>query len=246
MHTILLELSIRFHSKWHCGSGEASFLIDRLMRRDARNRPYIPGSTLKGIVRENCEKLSRTLGFPEPCDPHDTTLNHRDAFRPLNCVESQVEAVFGTKYEGGGLFFRDARLKEAPIYDRFFQTRVMMNRKLGTARDKHLFSTEYALPSNYMAMPFTSQIDGQCHGLLCSQPGDIPLAFCLLVAGVLAVERLGGDKSTGGGEVQVSLDLVRYNGDSISLDDVFDYLEYYAGLASELFAKDKSGGRDCS
>jgi CRISPR/Cas system CSM-associated protein Csm3 (group 7 of RAMP superfamily) len=216
------------------------------MRRDARNLPYIPGSTLKGVVRENCERLSRTLGFPEPCDPHDARLSHPDAFRPLKCVNSQVEAIFGTKYEGGRLFFRDARLKEAPSYDRFFQTRVMMNRKLGTVKDKHLFSTEYALPSTYMDMRFNTQIDGQCRNLLCSQPGDIPLAFCLLIAGILGVERLGGDKSTGGGRVQVDIDLIQYNDAKISLDDVLDYLEYYAGLAPELFSsEDESKGRGC-
>ena len=104
MHHITIDLKIAFDSKWHCGSGEGGLLTDRLISRDSRDRPYIPGSTLKGVVRESCEKLSRSLGFPDPCDPHkeDLVVNP-GIFLPLSEARSPVDRVFGNKYEEGRL-----------------------------------------------------------------------------------------------------------------------------------------------
>lgn len=221
MHHILkLELNIRFESKWHTGSGEGDLLLDRLIRRDARNWPYIPGSTLKGVIRESCEKLSRTLDFPDPVDPHQTDLSLPGAFVPLSKVPSPVDAVFGNKYEEGGLFFRDARLTSEPAYTSFPQSRICMYRKLGTAKDKHLFSSEYAVP-----MEFKTFVDGYHRDLIFLEQEDPPYAYCLLIAGIMKVEHLGGDKSTGSGRVHITIDSVDYNGRSIPMETVFEYLD---------------------
>jgi CRISPR/Cas system CSM-associated protein Csm3 (group 7 of RAMP superfamily) len=243
MHVIELVLKINFQSKWHCGSGEASLLADRLIRRDARAWPFIPGSTLKGVVRESCEKLSRTFGFPDPIDPHQTSLIHPGAFAPLDKVSSPVDAIFGNRYEEGALFFRDARLSIPSPFDTFFQSRIRMHRRLGTAVEKHLFDSEYALSPLFTTFQLTSRIDGYHRHLLCSQPGDPPLAFCLLVAGVLNVDRLGGDKSTGSGCVEITLDSVRCNGNEKSEEEMLDHLEYYVELMSDFFptARDHQG-----
>jgi len=219
-HNIRLELTICFKSKWHAGSGESSFVTDRLIRRDARNRPYIPASTLKGVIRESCEKLSRTLGFPHPLDPHETE-EFSEAFAPLNTLESPVDRIFGNKYESGNLFFRDARLDGEPPY-RFLreQSRICKYRMLGTARDKHLFSTQYAAP-----MTFKTRIDGYHSDLLCFDKDDPPFAYCLLISGIMAVARLGGDKSTGSGQIQISFDSIECDGKKLSEKSVFDYLD---------------------
>ncbi len=229
LHNIKLDLSICFKSKWHAGSGEGSLLLDRLVRRDARNFPYIPGSTLKGVIRENCEKLSRTLKFPEPSDPHQTDLTIRDNFKPLNESDSPVDRIFGNKYEGGCLFFRDARLDKKPPH-RFLkeQSRICKYRKLGTAKEQHLFSSEYAIP-----MKFKTKIDGYHDDLVYLEQGDPPYAYCLLIAGIMKTDRLGGDKSTGSGQVEISFDSIEYNGEQLDKESVFEYLD------SELYGMTK-------
>ena len=219
-HTIRIELGLQFQSKWHIGSGEGSLLTDRLIRRDARNWPYIPGSTLKGVIRESCEKLSRTLGFPDPGDPHNRELTHPDAFRPLKKIDSFVEAIFGNNYEGGKLFFRDARLETGPLYPSSTQSRTCLDRMLGTAKEKHLFTIEYALPAN-----FKTTVCGNHQDLLYLTEEDPPFAYCLLIAGILKVDRLGGDKSTGKGRVKMSMSSILYNGREIPLETVFEYLD---------------------
>ncbi len=221
-HNIRLDLTLCFKSKWHAGSGESSFLTDRLIRMDAQDRPYIPGSTLKGVIRESCEKLSRTLGFPSPLDPHKTE-EFSEAFAPLNTLQSPVDRIFGNKYQSGNLFFRDARLEGEPPYRSLKeQTRICKYRKLGTARDQHLFSTQYAAP-----MTFKTRIDGYNDDLVCLYEGEPPFAYCLLISGIMAVDRLGGDKSTGKGQIEISFDSVRYNGEEFSenMDTVFEYLD---------------------
>jgi CRISPR/Cas system CSM-associated protein Csm3 (group 7 of RAMP superfamily) len=224
-HNIGLELTVCFKSKWHAGSGESSFVTDRLIGRDAQNRPYIPGSTLKGVIRESCEKLSRTLGFPAPLDPHETE-EFSEAFAPLNMLESPVDRIFGNKYQSGNLFFRDARLEGYPPYRSLReQSRICKYRRLGTARDQHLFSTQYAAP-----MTFKTRIDGHHEILAFLFEEHPPFAYCLLIAGIMATDRLGGDKSTGSGQIEISFDSVRYNGEEFSenMDTIFEYLD--AGL----------------
>jgi CRISPR/Cas system CSM-associated protein Csm3 (group 7 of RAMP superfamily) len=50
--------SIQFYSDWHCGSGLNSAAdIDALVLRNKVDLPYIPGRTLKGILRESAEIL---------------------------------------------------------------------------------------------------------------------------------------------------------------------------------------------
>ncbi|MBW1987367.1 MAG: hypothetical protein JRI50_09130 [Deltaproteobacteria bacterium] len=222
MHTIRLELTIKFLSKWHSGSGEGGLHVDRLIRRDARNWPYIPGSTLKGVVRENCEKLSRSLEFPEPSDPHLTDLSQPGKFTPLSQAPSPVDAIFGNHFEEGGLFFRNAQLTEAPVFHHAYpQSRTRRYRRLGTVKEKHLFTSEYAWP-----LEFQTTIDGSHRYLKSFSQGDLPYAYCLLVAGILNVERLGGDKSTGCGKVEISIaSPFRYNEQPIELESVFEILD---------------------
>ncbi len=220
-HNITLKLKIDFESKWHTGSGEGGLHADRLIRKDARNRPYIPGSTLKGVVRESCERLSRTLEFPEPVDPHDTAVDKPGAFAPLSEAASPVDRLFGNHYEGANLFFRDARLEKPPPYGYLkYQSRVCKYRALGTAREKHLFSGEYAEP-----LQFQTVIEGGHDDLAAFDEGDPPFAYCLFIAGILNVDRLGGEKSTGCGRLRITFDSIEWNKQTLSLEDVFDYLE---------------------
>lgn len=221
IHHIKLDFNIQIKSKWHTGSGEGNLVLDRLTKRDARNRPFIPGSTLKGVIRESCEKISRTLKFPEPSDPHQTDLKIQDSFKALKELKSPVDRLFGNKFEGGHIFFRDARLEDDPPYgSQRTQSRTCRYRMLGTAKDKHLFSTEYV-----SAMDFKTTIDGYHKDLNSFVEEDPPFAYCLLIAGIMNVDHLGGDKSTGSGEVRILIERIEYNGKPVLLETIFEYLD---------------------
>lgn len=227
-HHIRLDLEIAFSSRWHTGSGEGSVMTDRLIRRDPLNRPFVPAATLKGIVRQSCEKLSRTLGFRDPSDPHQSDLTLSQAFVPFKQMASPVDRLFGSKVEPGGLFFRDARLKDEDMSVSFVSNRVARYRVLNTAKDKHLFTTEYSNPA-----VLCTSIDGRHQDLVVLDEEYPPFAYCLLIAGILAVERIGGDKSIGSGRLDepIRIRSIEYNGSPVDFDNVFalldpaDYLE---------------------
>lgn len=221
MHRISLDLSITLNSRWHAGTGEGSLTVDRIFRRDSANLPYIPGSTLKGIVRESCERLCRTYGFPEPHDPHATNIRDKGIFGPLNQTTSPVDALFGNKFESGEIFFRDVRLDPESEAEKSYEiTRTSMYRGLRTVRDGHLFTSEYAGEECYQ-----TTIDGFHRHLLATAPNDIPIAYCLLIAGILNVDRIGGEKSTGCGIVDIIITKAEYNGREIKPDEIFGFLD---------------------
>jgi CRISPR/Cas system CSM-associated protein Csm3 (group 7 of RAMP superfamily) len=215
-HKIHLELDIVFDSHWHTGSGEGSLLTDRLVCLNSKKQPYIPATTLKGVIRHNCEKISAALKFPEASDPHQVDIQNTEAFVPFSQMNSPVDRIFGTKFAGGSLFFRDAVLKEGVLPEKSsVRTRTARYRVLKTAKTGHLFSTEYNAPA-----VFSTIIDGWHEELISFDESLPPYAYCVLVAGILATKRIGGDKSTGTGCIkQINLLNFIYNDREMSLND---------------------------
>lgn len=220
MHAISVELKIEFVSRWHMGSGEGSPAASRIVERDGLGRPYIPGSTLKGVVRESCERLSRALGYPEPADPHTSVIASASDFVPLAKVGSPVDALFGTRFEGGELFFRDAyELAGGMPPPAQVISRTAMYRGLRTARTKHLFSTEYVSRG-----AFVTAIDGRHRQLVTASDEAVPFAYSVMIAGILNVDRVGGDKSTGAGAINMRVTKLSYNGRPIEPLSVLESL----------------------
>ena len=53
-----LHYTITFHSYWHCGSGLAAGAdVDALVVKDKNRLPFVPGKTMKGLVREALENI---------------------------------------------------------------------------------------------------------------------------------------------------------------------------------------------
>lgn len=53
-----ITYKIKFHSEWHCGSGLTSGSdLDALVVKDAEGFPFIPGKTIKGLLKEAAEEL---------------------------------------------------------------------------------------------------------------------------------------------------------------------------------------------
>lgn len=74
---------------------------DLPVARDGLNRPYIPGSSLRGVLRSGLESLLRGLGTGaiRVCDPFETESNHED----LSCSERTNKRRKGAKDEGNEL-----------------------------------------------------------------------------------------------------------------------------------------------
>jgi CRISPR/Cas system CSM-associated protein Csm3 (group 7 of RAMP superfamily) len=61
-----IEYNMEFFSEWHCSSGlSAGADTDALVIKDADGLPYVPGKTVKGLLREAAEELIALRGNNE-------------------------------------------------------------------------------------------------------------------------------------------------------------------------------------
>ena len=58
---INIAYQIQFETPFHLGTGLRRGLLDRSVCRDVNGYLYIPGSTLKGVLREKCEQIARVF-----------------------------------------------------------------------------------------------------------------------------------------------------------------------------------------
>ncbi len=105
---IQIDYRLQFLTPFHCGTGTRIGLIDRTVARDRNDYLYVPGSTLKGVLREYCEQLSRFFALDgqekeKVTSPHDAKAVVRGQDQTL----SMVTRIFGSQYHPGRLFFDD-------------------------------------------------------------------------------------------------------------------------------------------
>lgn len=129
---IHIAYKLTFTTPFHCGTGLRVSLIDRTIVRDKDGYLYVPGSTIKGVMREYCEQLSHLyeddidsiyelINKPDKTEkelaklrgqiresiasPHDTGIALWALTQPL----SMTTRIFGARHYPGHLFFEDAR-----------------------------------------------------------------------------------------------------------------------------------------
>ena len=122
----------------HVGNGEKKGDPDgpqvALLLRDHLGRPYVPGSTWKGVLRNRCEFVLRSLGAPA-CAPTDSACG-----RCLVCRGFGF-AGFGqdTPSQRGLLAFDDSAVEGAEIAR---QAHAPLDRVFGGVTDGLLFTEE--------------------------------------------------------------------------------------------------------
>lgn len=119
----------------HIGTGQASLLTDAAIRRDREGQPYIPGSTLAGLLRSTAEDFA-----PHLCSNIDGTIRR----------------LFGRKREddprrvdtgASRLLVEDARICESLQLDIEIRDYVGIDRQRAAARPHLKYDREVA-PSN--------------------------------------------------------------------------------------------------
>lgn len=176
------------------GAGAGAGEVDRTHVRDPLGRILVPGSQLKGIVRNNCEDLFETLGGTIQ-NPHD-----QDAARHSS---NPILDIFGRPGDPGmTCLFCDVHFET--VAPEMVVTRTRMNRMLGTVEPKSLFSTSYGVvepgsqQKGEVRVWFPSEEDEDVHfwrlGILCS--------------GLRLLRGLGGDKSSGAGGAEATIESV--------------------------------------
>lgn len=173
-----IEYKIKFYSPWHCGSGlSAGADVDLLVIKDKNGMPYIPGKTLKGLIREAAESY----------------VQYVDKGKDLT-------AIFGNEGEiTGCAYFSNATLARQE-YDEIVKQNLQrfMYRKStttaignkGIAKDKSLRSIEVVVPC-------------ELHATIDNVPEEMEQT---LVKSLGLIKRMGHKRNRGLGRCDVKLE----------------------------------------
>jgi CRISPR/Cas system CSM-associated protein Csm3 (group 7 of RAMP superfamily) len=197
---VKIDLTVMFEAPFNVGTGAMAGLpTDRPTILNGRNRPYVPGSSLKGRLRHRCEQLLRTI----TADPYAACHSPApDRMCPLDehwlgqfCP---ICRLFGSPHRAGPLFFGDLQWMTADIVEAETAVRrhVSINRRRRVAEQQRLFDVEVFAPE-----PRT-ELSGLIHGSL---PYDDSQALvALLLGGLNLMNSLGGGRSAGLGACSFS------------------------------------------
>jgi len=224
---VQITYELKFTTPFHCGTGMRAGLIDRTVIRDGGGYLYVPGSTIKGVLRERCEQLARlyTQKKKRIASPHD-------AEAALVGLGQQpptlVTRIFGSQNVPGRLYFDDACQpdEEKLQYDSSEQrgqgkykgmqvdlyTQVRLDRPTRTAVPGALYTSEFGVND----MVFRGSVLGWLTDRAIDNGEQAPTyAFLLLLAGLHLVDRLGGNKSTGKGHCACAITSVEVDGKEV-------------------------------
>jgi len=223
-----LVYQIEFAAGFHCGTGLPRGLLDRTVQRDARGFIFIPGSTLKGALRDRCEQLARLLCDSAPLDPHAETAEEFER-------KDLIARLFGTRALPGTLWFdtaslsaedREALQAASPGQDHYElqtmeRTQVSLSRLTGAAKPGLLFSSEFGIP----ALRFDGRITGHLADVRLDDDLDCPpYGLLLLAAGLCSLDRLGGSQSSGAGQCTVEIQGASVAGRDWPVESLLDRL----------------------
>ena len=231
-----LRYRIAWKGRWHVGSGYQAAVADRLLRRLPNGSPFVPGAQIKGVLRHQCERLALTLGL-EAVDPHASSKEHGQHlvkhFTPLAKSKLMVDRLFGSRYQGECMFVTNAvPTSSEPKSTAPVQTRTAIDRITGTVMERHLFTTE--LTEGDIELQGTIRARHPA-GVLTQYEDGFPYEYSLLIAGLLSLDALGGDKSVGLGRCEIKLKekALRWNDESISKKDALQSFRELAELWGE-------------
>lgn len=231
---IKLTYTMTFEAGFHCGSGLSRLLVDRAVRRDVKGYLIVPGSTVKGILRDRCEQLAKLFGLVAR-SPHDEVEALKEYVAP-----DLLARLFGSRLRGGGLCFDDLTmaLDDREFFDATLslqtseRTQVSLSRRTGAARPEALFSSEFGFTS----LRFNGEIAGHVSDLPLEGDADgSTYSLLLLLAGLISLDRVGGNKSSGLGRCRTDIVSLTINSEHRDFGQLLTRLAdlEYADIARE-------------
>ena len=233
---INIDYRIQFETPFHLGTGLRRGLLDRSVCRDANDYLYIPGSTLKGVLREKCEQIARIFDLPV-VSPH----NELEAINRFRDDIDIVDRIFGSRYKPGELYFDNATLitEDQKLFDsdseqtprRYIhlqtetRTQTSISRTLGTVREQALFQSEFGIRT----LCFEGEVYGHLEDFHIYE-AQWSYSLLLLVAGICVNDRIGANKSTGMGRYSCQILELKVNDAPIETENLLASLpdlEYY-------------------
>ena len=142
-----ITYKIIFYSEWHCGSGLTSGSdLDALVVKDAEGFPFIPGKTLKGIIKEAAVEM---ISLKEENEQESTFITELFGYFDEKSTEKSEIHTKGKAFFSNAALSADLRneTKEAGLIDFFYRdiasTAIGNN---GIAKEHSLRRMETVIP----------------------------------------------------------------------------------------------------
>jgi CRISPR/Cas system CSM-associated protein Csm3 (group 7 of RAMP superfamily) len=205
-----LDIQVIFQSQFNVGSGAlADSLADKPALKDAAQLPIVPGSSLKGRARHECERIVRALTGQENRVCHGPMA---ETMCPLGRLDKwpteeacPVCRIFGSPWLPAVAQFSDLRWE---FWDDFagksppgtaLRYGVSIGRTRRVAEEHKLFTTEAFAPTK--TTTYTGHIRGNFPDDTTERHGQVGL----LVTGLRGITSLGGARSRGMGWCQITV-----------------------------------------
>lgn len=215
---LVLETGLRVGA----GSEDSVVGADMPVVRDAWGRPFIPGASLKGVLRAEVERLARTINrhplvwaCPNPLDIREglcvTDSRKRELIRQARRPDGQVDEgdftrtvaaatcpvcrLFGSPWLAGKL-----RIRDLPIEEKTWAGRLEVRNGVGIRRDTR--TAAKGILYSYEAVPAGARFDCE---ILIENADEVELGLAMLGLRELVQGRLllGGSRSRGLGRARV-------------------------------------------
>lgn len=177
-----IKYKIEFFSNWHCGSGLAAGAdVDALVVKDTNGLPFVPGKTIKGLLREAADELNSDKALLNK-------IFGKSGEDGLSESKSKRigDSFFGNAILPEGLSIISSNLTPH-LYQTFSSTRIDEN--TGIAKDNTLRKIETVVP--------------------CTLEGDIINVpegeVKLLEEAMKCIKRMGTGRNRGYGRCKISI-----------------------------------------
>lgn len=176
-----IKYTIEFFSDWHCGSGLAAGAdVDALVVKDKNSLPYVPGKTIKGLVREAVENI--------------VTLRGEDKEEIINSAFGYFDDKDSSNK--GEMFFTNAELEdnEANTIVANKLQQYLSRTIASTAIKENGIAKDHSLRKIEVIVPCTLQ------GTIKNVPSELKSD---IIDGLKYIKRLGVNRNRGLGRCQI-------------------------------------------
>jgi CRISPR/Cas system CSM-associated protein Csm3 (group 7 of RAMP superfamily) len=180
-----IHYQIEFFTDWHCGSGLSSGAdLDLLVIKDKDRLPFIPGKTMKGLIKEAAEEI---IGFSG------------SEIVPTRLFGVEADAKKNIETKKGYCFFTNAELKDE-----------LKNAIKGNHYQEHLYRSisstainEEGIANDHSLRKIEVCVPCKLYGKILDIPDE--LSKEIIINGLKFIKRLGQNRNRGLGRCSISI-----------------------------------------
>ena len=178
---------IDFFSDWHCGTGTSSGAdVDELCLKDKDGFPYVPGKTLKGLLKESAKYF---VTFDK-----DNKNNWEKFITGCFGLQDDKQKKFRDS-DSGQCFFSNAELSKN-LKDKIEETEYLYRKVSSTSIDENGIAKEHSLRKKEVAVPL----------VLYAEISNIPDEYKdNMVKCLKFIKRIGTNRNRGLGRCRLSV-----------------------------------------